>query len=162
MSINTAAQTQTKTSGTKVALVSTFNVACVILMIGILYSVCEDPAFVVNDNIIPLVITGSVIFVLSVISLMGIGNAITGAFTKDREKKEIAFKMAYNLALTSLLTIITIGFIGMLVACCITTPNSRGVGGSSAFESFLIINAIGSCIGPCFSAIGDILGSINF
>lgn len=154
-----ATSTQTSgPSGTKIGLVSVVNIVFITLMIGMFYSVCSDPTFVPKDNLVTLLLTGAVIAVLSILTLIGLGYAAVGAFDKDQDKKQKELTMAYSFELTSLLIIIILGLIGLFVGCLVTP----GATGSTPFESFLIFNSIGSCIGPCFSVIGEILGSIKF
>ena len=141
----------------KTAGVGTLNIVFIGLMIGMFYGVYSEPTFVVKNNFISLLITGTVICVLSILTLAGFGYAIGGEINKNEEKKEKQQKMGYRFEIIALLIMIVIGLIGMFIGCLIT-PGSMG---STPFESFLIFNSIGSCIGPCFSAIGEMLGSIK-
>jgi hypothetical protein len=142
----------------KNGMVGTVNIVFIGLMIGMFYGVCSEPTFVAKNNFISLLITGAVICVLSILTLAGFGYAIGGELNNDDEKRVKQQKMGYSLELTALLIMIVIGLIGMFIECLVT-PGSMG---STPFESFLIFNSIGSCIGPCFSAIGEILGSIKY
>src|SRR5579872_1905271 len=161
MSSNTTNTTSTSKPPTVAGVGTIFaiNVIALGIMIGGMVLMYKEPNFKPEDEICILVIVGTTLAVLTILSLVGFGFLVESTrnnIDQDTKTKKLNTAYGYEGAVLALSVLIV-----LIASCYVCCCKSETTSASSPLGIFLFLNGIGECIGPCCQCIGACLGSLK-